>query len=105
MQIKLFDSQKEKLKTNIEIVFVKNLNKLKENTKELNELNFGKDNSKILLSVSKKYYVFSEILKGEDLKILISSSLRDLRTYNFKNIKISLVSFGKELKLFDRLIL
>ena len=99
MQIKLFDSQKEKLKTNIEIVFVKNLNKLKENTKELNELNFGKDNSKILLSSAKKYYVFSEVLNGEELKILVSSVLKDLRTYNFKNIKISLVSLGKELKL------
>ena len=99
MNIKLINSKNTVIKSDVQIIFVKKIKDIENDKKDLEILNFGKNNTTVFLSNKLKYYIFSKNLKGEELKILASNVLRKLQSYKFKTFSVSLVNNLFELNL------
>ena len=98
MKIELDNNKKE---FELEIILVESLKVFDKNTKKiLKDYCFeAKEGSSLLLVDTNKFYVGTNKLKGEDLKIAVSNAIRELKKYKFKKIKISLIQNNKELDL------
>ena len=103
MNIKLINTNKENIEENIEIVLIKNLKKVdKKDKKVLKSIDFTKTSKKTFLHLaSKKLYVHCTAFKGEELKVLLSNTIRELKQYKFKSLKIAIVQENKELAIKD----
>lgn len=103
MNIKLSLKNINKIKSDIELIFVKNIKKLsKVEQKLLNKLSFS---TKIFDTYfdanTNKFYLACEKQKNEDLKLAVCTAIRAIKKLNIKSVKLSLVQNDKELKIQD----
>ncbi|WP_108061876.1 leucyl aminopeptidase [Poseidonibacter lekithochrous] len=103
MNIKLSLKNINKIKSDIELVFVKNIKKLsKVEQKLLNKLSFStKAFDTYFDANTNKFYLACEKQKNEDLKLAVCSAIRAIKKLNIKSVKLSLVQNDKELKIQD----
>jgi len=99
MKIELINSEKSKIKNDLEIVVLKNLKSIKDDKrKQLEKLGFDAKEAQSCF-LENKLYIGSTSLSGEDLKIAFSNAIRILNKTKYKKILIELVSNKKELNL------
>lgn len=90
MKINLVEKS-EKISSEVEIIFVKDLENLTNDKEVLEILDFkAKDESCVLLAESKKIYVGFEDNSYECIAIATATAIKKLQTTNFKNAKIEL---------------
>ncbi len=90
MKINLVEKS-EKISSEVEIIFVKNLENLTNDKEVLEILDFkAKDESCVLLAESKKIYVGFEDNSYECIAIATATAIKKLQTTNFKSAKIEL---------------
>ena len=90
MKINLVEKS-EKINSEVEIIFVKDLENLTNDKEVLEILDFkAKDESCVLLAESKKIYVGFEDNSYECIAIATATAIKKLQTTNFKNAKIEL---------------
>ena len=101
MRIDLFDSGKNNIKENVEIVVLKDLKSLKKDIrKNLTKVGFEAREGQTSF-LDNKLYVGVSVLKGEDLKIAFCNAINVIGKTKYKKILISLVNGKKELSLED----
>ncbi len=103
MNIKLSLKNINKIKSDIELIFVKNIKKLsKVEQKLLNKLSFStKAFDTYFDANTNKFYLACEKQKNEDLKLAVCTAIRAIKKLNIKSVKLSLVQNDKELKIQD----
>ncbi|MGE4382362.1 MAG: leucyl aminopeptidase [Arcobacter sp.] len=90
MKINLVEKS-EKISSEVEIIFVKDLENLTNDKEVLEILDFkAKDESCVLLAESKKIYVGFEDNSYECIAIATATAIKKLQTTNFKSAKIEL---------------
>ena len=103
MNIKLSLKNVNKIKSDIELVFVKNIKKLsKVEQKLLNKISFStKAFDTYFDANTNKFYLACAKQKNEDLKLAVCSAIRAIKKLNIKTLKFSLIQNNKELKIQD----
>jgi len=103
MNIKLTLKTLKELKSDIKLIFVKDVKKLsKDNQKILKKVSFNTSGFDTYFDAqSNVFYQACEILKKEDLKLAASSAIRAISKLNIKSVKLDLVQGNKELNIQD----
>ena len=101
MNIKLCEEEINKIKSDMEILILKDFKSLDEKDKNLlKKVGFElKGNDTFFDISSNKLFVSTLKLKGEDVKLAFSAAIRSIKNYDIKKVKISLIQNDKELKL------
>ena len=103
MNIKLLKKELNQIKTDIELVVVKDLKKLaKKDQKLLKKLSFNlKTFDTYFDANNNKFFVSCSKLKKEDLKLAFCAAIRNIKKLKIKSIKFDLLQNDKELNIND----